>query len=452
MKKRYSTYIPILFLLIDLILINFILFVINDKEYLNLKFLAYINIFWFFSAFITRFYKIYRHYNYFKLTSTLVTQFLIFILGFFTFFTIFREGEIVHNQTKVLITIVVCISFGRLLFFYALKKYRRKGNNYRKVIVLGSDESAKKLIQILKNKKGLGYQFIGYFTNKEENNSNEYLGQLMQYEDFVLTQNIDEIYCSLTELKSKHVRRVKKFANQNNRRVKLIPNSNELSNKNVSSEYYDDSMLILNVKKLPFELLENRIIKRIFDILFSSFVCLFIVSWLYPILWILIKLESRGPAIFKQEREGFNGKEFVCYKFRSMYVNKYANKVHATKNDSRVTRIGAFLRKTSLDEIPQFFNVLLGTMSVVGPRPHLESLAVEYQKDVDNYLERHAVKPGITGLAQISGYRGEIKKRSDIKNRVRLDIFYIENWSFMLDVKIVVSTILSIFQGDENAY
>ena len=166
----------------------------------------------------------------------------------------------------------------------------------------------------------------------------------------------------------------------------------------------------------------------------------------------MVKLESKGPLLFKQKREGINVEKFVCYKFRSMRMNNLSHKVHATKNDNRVTKIGSFLRKTSMDELPQFINVLLGDMSVVGPRPHLESLSLEYQKDVKDYLKRHIVKPGITGLAQISGYRGEVKKKSDIKNRVRLDIFYIENWSFLLDLKIIIKTVLNVFKGDEKAY
>jgi putative colanic acid biosynthesis UDP-glucose lipid carrier transferase len=171
-----------------------------------------------------------------------------------------------------------------------------------------------------------------------------------------------------------------------------------------------------------------------------------------PVLWALIKLESKGPAFFKQEREGIDGLQFTCYKFRSMKSHVDPESAHTTKNDKRVTKLGAFLRKTSMDELPQFLNVLEGDMSVVGPRPHLKNLSLEYQKEVANYMERHVVKPGITGLAQVSGYRGEIRKRSDIKNRVRLDIFYIENWSFLLDLKIIFKTVFNMFKGEEKAY
>ena len=241
------------------------------------------------------------------------------------------------------------------------------------------------------------------------------------------------------------------FTNKNSIVLKLIPEANEFYSKNFDIQYYDNT-LVLNVRKLPFDYPHNRVIKRIFDIIFSLLVILLVMSWLTPILWILVKLESKGPLFFRQEREGINGDKFMCYKFRSMKLNKMADKVHASKDDLRTTKLGRFLRKTSIDEMPQFFNVLKGEMSTVGPRPHMTSLSLEYQKEIDNYMERHAVKPGVTGLAQVSGYRGEVRKTADIKNRVRLDIFYIENWSFFLDLKIIVQTVLNALKGEEKAY
>ena len=210
--------------------------------------------------------------------------------------------------------------------------------------------------------------------------------------------------------------------------------------------------LFLKAKKLPFELVETKIVKRFFDIVFSILIIVFVLSWLIPILWILIKLESKGPLFFKQKRDGLNGDQFVCFKFRSMQINPVSNLIQTTKNDYRITNIGKFIRGTSIDELPQFFNVFLGDMSVVGPRPHMKSQSKNFILDVDNYMRRNSVKPGITGLAQIRGYRGEIEKKSDIENRVRLDIFYIENWSFFLDVRIIIQTFLNIFKGDEKAY
>jgi len=170
------------------------------------------------------------------------------------------------------------------------------------------------------------------------------------------------------------------------------------------------------------------------------------------ILGIIIKLDSKGPSFFKQKRDGLNGKQFFCYKLRSMNVNTDADKVSATKDDKRITKVGAFLRRSSLDELPQFFNVLFGDMSVVGPRPHINIQTKKYLNEVKNYLVRNSVKPGITGLAQISGFRGEVIQKSDIENRVRFDIFYIENSSFFLDLQIILQTFLIFFKKEEKAY
>ncbi|MFY7670602.1 undecaprenyl-phosphate glucose phosphotransferase [Tenacibaculum sp. MEBiC06402] len=438
-------------MLVDLLLINIVVFFVFEKVHQSLQFHAYISIFWLITSVITNYYKVYRFTNVYRLLKLTVVQALFFILGFFAYFGIFKEGEIVNTQFKTLVITLGSLALIKVAFFILQKKIRQSGSNFKRVIFFEKDDTAKKMIKLFQNKSSLGYSYLGFFSSKISEDTN-YLGNEEDFYGYLKVEKVDEVYATLSHLKKSQLKKLTKYSSLHNITLKLIPDSKEFYSKSRNVEFYDETLKVLSVKKLPFDLPENKIIKRAFDIIFSSFVCLFIISWLYPILWVLIKLESKGPAIFKQEREGFNGEEFVCYKFRSMRMNNQADKIHATKNDSRVTKIGSFLRKTSLDEIPQFFNVLLGSMSVVGPRPHLESLAIEYQKDVDNYLERHAVKPGITGLAQISGYRGEIKKKSDIKNRVRLDIFYIENWSFMLDVKIVVSTVLSIFKGDENAY
>jgi putative colanic acid biosynthesis UDP-glucose lipid carrier transferase len=437
--------------IIDVLLINSVIYSINDPQFLNIFFLSYISFFWLITSHFFGFYKVYRYTSIFKIISLLCKQGLLFTLGYFSYFGIFTEGIVVNNQFLILTYIVFSISVVKFLWLLFLKKYRAVGKNFRTAVVVGFDESSKNIIKLFKSKSNLGYKYLGFFSKKESEN-NEYLGEVNDIFKYVNDNSVDEIYCSLTSLSEDQIKEINKFAIDKKIVLKLIPNSNDLYSKKQTTEYYDDGLLVLNVDKLPFEFNENFYIKRIFDIFFSLFVCVFLLSWLAPILWILVKLESKGPLLFKQKREGINGKEFVCYKFRSMRINMLADKVHATVNDSRITKIGAFLRKTSMDELPQFINVLLGDMSVVGPRPHLESLSLEYQKEVDDYLKRHIVKPGITGLAQVSGYRGEIKKTSDIKNRVRFDIFYIENWSFFLDLKIIIRTIFNVFTGEEKAY
>lgn len=438
-------------LIIDLLLIILIIYFTYNKYYLNFYFLQYISIFWILTSYFIGFYNVYRHTRILRLVNLLFKQFVIFILGYYAYFGVFRKGNIVQDDLFVLSSILLVISVVKLLWFFILKKYRALGNNLRSAVVLGFDESAKNIIRLFKSKSNLGYKYLGFFSDNVFKNT-ERRGNFYDVMDYARNNQVDEIYLSLKGHSREQVNIIKKFTTEKNIVLKLIPNTIELYSKNQTVEYYDDALMVLNVQKLPFDFAENFYKKRIFDICFSLVISIFILSWLMPILWVIVKLESKGPLIFKQKREGINGTEFVCYKFRSMKINSQSDKVHATKNDVRITKIGAFLRKTSMDELPQFINVLFGDMSVVGPRPHLETLSLEYQKDVNDYLKRHIVKPGITGLAQISGYRGEIKKKSDIKNRVRLDIFYIENWSFFLDIKIIIQTVLNIFKGEEKAY
>ena len=211
-------------------------------------------------------------------------------------------------------------------------------------------------------------------------------------------------------------------------------------------------MPIITLRDEPLTDFVNRVIKRIFDILFSLFVILFILSWLFPIIAIIIKLNSKGPVLFKQKRSGIDNKEFICYKFRSMTVNRDSDSKQATMNDTRVTRIGKFLRKTSLDEFPQFINVLIGDMSIVGPRPHMIKHTNEYSALIQKYMVRQLVKPGITGAAQVRGFRGETKSLKDMEGRIRLDVWYIENWSFWLDINIIFKTIWNSLKGDDKAF
>ncbi|WP_129715968.1 sugar transferase [Pedobacter sp. SYP-B3415] len=196
----------------------------------------------------------------------------------------------------------------------------------------------------------------------------------------------------------------------------------------------------------------NQIKKRIADVVISLLVIVFILSWLFPIIGILIKLQSRGPILFKQLRSGRDDVPFYCYKFRSMRVNGDSDVRQASKTDDRITPIGRFLRSTSLDEFPQFINVFLGDMSVVGPRPHMIRHTEHYKQLIHRFMVRHFLKPGITGWAQISGCRGETRQKEDMERRVQHDIWYLENWSSGLDMKIVLLTMLAVIKGDENAF
>tara|TARA_R110002073_G_scaffold325056_1_gene503587 strand:+ start:23005 stop:24363 length:1359 start_codon:yes stop_codon:yes gene_type:complete len=448
-KNRFSYLIKPLQLLFDYFAIVGVLFYISDEQFLNSTFLSYIFLCWLFSAIFTGYYKVYRYTKLLRVFWIFIKHSIVFTFGFFAFFGFFREGLSVGNQFLVLNSIFIITLSLKIIGYYLLKLYRKSGKNYRKVIVLGDNNSTKRITRLFHNRPSLGYKYLGFFTDL---NNEDKLGNIDECYDYSINKSVDEIYCSLPEFDKEQVKKITRFANTHSISIKLIPDFDQLYSKVSNVEYYDDALMVLGVKKLPFEFLENYAVKRGFDIVFSLLICVLVLSWLYPLLWLFIKLESKGPAIFKQTREGINGDEFLCYKFRSMRLNKMSDKVHASKNDPRVTKSGSFIRKTSIDELPQFINVLKGDMSVVGPRPHVEALSKEYQEEVDDYLKRHAMKPGITGLAQVSGYRGEVKKRLDIKNRVRMDIFYIENWSFLLDIKIIMITVLNVFKGEDKAY
>lgn len=215
---------------------------------------------------------------------------------------------------------------------------------------------------------------------------------------------------------------------------------------------YSGYIPIILGRTIPLDEFFHKIVKRLFDITFSILIIVGILSWLIPIMAVIIKLDSKGPVFFVQKRNGLNNREFKCFKFRSMEVNELADIEQVSKNDARITKVGKFIRKTSIDELPQFLNVLLGDMSVVGPRPHMVSHTNMYAERIDKFMVRHFIKPGITGLAQTKGFRGEVESDNDIINRVRYDIFYMEKWSILLDLKIIFNTVYNTLKGDQKAY
>jgi putative colanic acid biosynthesis UDP-glucose lipid carrier transferase len=448
--KKYSKLIRPLIILFDLLIINIIVFFLSDREHWNLQFILYINLFWLSIAFYTKFYNVYRYTHVLKLITLLFSQFFVFLLAYFAYYTIFEEGVIVSKQSNVVFSFMATITSFKFFFFFLLKKYRLKGNNYRNVVVFGESKSAQNVATLFLKRQDLGYRFCGFFSDKQSSSKN-FLGSIKDGLEYTKKETIDEIYCEVSSVSSLKLKEIRRYCNENKIEFSLIPENKAIYSKDFILEHYG-TIPVLKPKQLPFERIETHILKRSFDVLFSLFVCVLLLSWLLPILWVIVKVNSKGKFFFKQKRDGINGEQFYCYKIRSMKENYLSDVVSASKNDDRITSVGMFLRKSSLDELPQFFNVLIGNMSVIGPRPHMNIQTEKYLKEIDNYLTRNSVKPGITGLAQVSGYRGEVKKKSDIENRVRLDVFYIENWSFFLDIKIIAQTVLNVFKGQESAY
>lgn len=279
----------------------------------------------------------------------------------------------------------------------------------------------------------------------------QYLGKLDEIKAYVTKNKINEIYYSLTDNTDNAITDLIVFSEKNMVRFFIIPEFFNYIRRRFILRFID-SVPVVSLRNEPLVHLPNRFIKRGFDIVFSLLVILIIFPPVFLIIGSLIKLSSPGPLLFKQKRTGQRGISFNCYKFRSMRLNSNSDKQQATKDDPRITKIGAFIRKTSIDELPQFFNVLKGDMSVVGPRPHMLKHTEEYSRLIDKFMIRHLVKPGITGWAQVTGYRGETKTLNDMEGRVQKDVWYIENWSFLLDLKIIAKTLINAFKGEKMAY
>ena len=386
--------------------------------------------------FVTKFHKFLKHYS-------------IFSLAYFTVIAISRADISVSYELFVLSFLMFLLIFYRWFFFAVRRLYRIEGGNYVNVVVVGEDKNLK-VIQKVFMEPQYGYRYKGFFRHAKSKDKN-YLGTIDRCYEYILKNNIDEIYCIVSQLSNEELVKLISFADNNLKHIKLVPDNKEIFTRAMNVELFE-TVPVLKLRNSPLEMNYAKYGKRAFDLVFSLLVILLILSWCIPLLFIVTRWESKGPLFFKQLRHGYNKKSFFCYKFRSMAENRYADKKMCTKNDGRVTRIGKFIRKTSIDELPQFFNVLLGQMSVVGPRPHMEAHTNEYSKSVDKYLVRHFAKPGITGLAQIKGYRGEIVKPSDIINRTRLDIFYLEKWSPGLDLKIIYKTVQNLISGEEKAF
>lgn len=448
---RYSKYIRPISVSLDLLVITILsLFFFRELNLNMVYYLLYQTFAWFFIAFIVRFYDVYRFTTPVEIISKLIRQAALFLLVVIAFFPFAKTAIFSGKAIAIFMScsFVIIILFKYFLFYY-LKRYRIiTQNNFRSAIIIGYTPEAIRLKEVFESRKDYGYRFEGYFSDKKQNL--EVKGKVEDIKEFVLDKNIDEIYCSLNEISNEKLKELVEFADDNKKQIKFIPDSKEIFSKNLKIDYYE-LFPVLSLQKTQLHNPTIKGVKRGFDILFSLFVIVFILSWMMPLIAILIKLESKGPIFFKQGRPGLDENEFFCYKFRSMQVNETTER-EASKNDPRVTKMGRFMRKTSLDELPQFFNVLLGDMSVVGPRPHLWSQNKSYASKIKKYMVRHYVKPGITGLAQVKGYRGEIETDDDMINRIKFDVFYIENWSIVMDIKIIIQTVINIFKGEDKAY
>ena len=444
---RYSGYIRPFSYLIDLIIINVLAIYIIPLQVHEIFYYIFISCIWFIIAANLGFYEVYRYTKVISILNCSLKQGILFVLFFLALEFFYTENP---NSQKVVLFTAIAVSLIlliKLFIYYFLRKFRVLfGGNFRTVVLLGNNKNINPLQRFFTENPDYGYQLIKVFNleNHKKTRINECFS-------FVLENKIDEIYCSMANLSNRQINDITDFADNNLKTLKFIPDEKQILSRNFTFEYYD-YIPIISLRNILLDETLNKAFKRVFDIVFSVVIIVGILSWLTPILAIMIKLDSKGPLFFVQKRNGLNYKEFNCYKFRSMELNDQADLYQVSKNDIRVTKVGKLIRKTSIDELPQFLNVLLGEMSVVGPRPHMVSHTNIYALNIDKFMVRHFIKPGITGLAQTKGFRGEIETDGDIINRVKYDIFYIENWSVLLDIKIIFSTIFNTLKGDKKAY
>lgn len=355
-----------------------------------------------------------------------------------------------------ILSLVLAISLWRLFSRRLVKAARRKEWGRSGVILVGSGDNNVALYKELVEDISAGYNVLGYFDERPSGRYPEecpYLGTVSGVTAF-LDEHPDQVrnlYCNLPAKYGKEVFSIIKYCERNVVRFYRVLEVGDYRYHKVYFNMMGD-VPCLGFYDEPLSWVENRMVKRAFDILFSlAFLCTLFVPVLI-VVSIITKITMPGPIFFRQKRNGIYGKEFYCLKFRSMKVNSQADTMQATRNDPRTTRWGSIMRKTNIDELPQFINVLLGDMSVVGPRPHMIKHTEEYSALIDKYMVRHFIKPGVTGWSQINGFRGETKELEQMENRVKGDIWYMEHWNFWLDIYIIYKTVANVIVGEKNAY
>ncbi|WP_448699621.1 undecaprenyl-phosphate glucose phosphotransferase [Mucilaginibacter sp. AW1-3] len=467
MIAKYSNFLKTLNLVFDYLILNVSMIITYleidrsgiswtvNKQYLPI--VLSINLIWLLSTNITGLYEYVLNNNSVKTFQSVYKTYILFICFIFVSVVIIIGTNFYfitrHYLYYSMILFGFLIGVWKTIFLLIRRNNRTLISDSINVVIVGARQSGFELQKFFSENSFKGYKVLGFFDDDASKiaNKNLYLGSNNDFIEYISNNKVDEIFCALPTAEHSTIQKLMLSADKNLIRFRIVPEYHEYLNKPTYLQSFGN-IPVIAVREEPLENRFNQLVKRSFDIIFSLFVIVFVLSWLLPILAILIKLESKGPVFFVQLRPGLYHKPFKCYKFRSMKINRDADTIQATKDDSRITKIGAFLRKTSMDEFPQFFNTLIGNMSVVGPRPNMMIHTEQYAELIDKFMVRHFLKPGITGWAQVNGFRGETKTTEAMEKRVEADVWYLENWSFFLDVQIIVLTLWNILKGEENAF
>ena len=456
--QKYARYIPLISLTGDFVLLNLFFVagfclthhVPDCFAPVYLLFYAYLNISWALLVIIFGAHHIDRNTRKKSILFAYIKIIVFFFFLFLMFFQVTPLSYFPRDDIGYLFIFYFAALLGwKFVLYYGFILYRKWGFNYRNVLIIGHSPRTRELQQYFETNRWHGYRFKGYVDEKKRPEDN-IIGSWPELDQLITTHHIDEVYIALHRLPARVREEISQVLAEFPVRVRIVPDMGHFSFKSAELLHYG-STPVLQVHQGPLSHWYNRLLKRLFDVLLSLLVILLVLSWMTPLLYVLSLFGSRQGVFFRQDRTCIDGGVFSCIKYRSMHQNDEADLRQAKPNDSRVTSVGRFLRRFSLDELPQFINVLRGEMSVVGPRPHMLRHTDEYRKLVKRFMLRHTVKPGITGLAQVNGYRGPIINREDIRKRVQFDVHYIENWSFNMDVKIILLTLWVIVKGQAKA-
>ncbi len=380
---------------------------------------------------------------------------LVHALAFGTLFSLADFGQLsLRFFVAFYVAFFICLASYRLLFRAVIKCYRRHGGNSRTIILIGSDENMHELYGEISIDPAYGFRVMGYFAPASSlvyPDNVPYLGNVDDALPWIRQHGVEMVYCGLSSSYGPQILPIINYCENHFIHFYSVPSIRNYLKRRMYMQLVGNTP-VLSIRREPLADVQNRLLKRLFDILFSGLFLCTAFPFIYLIVGTAIKLSSPGPVFFRQKRTGINGREFWCYKFRSMRVNADADRVQATLHDPRKTRVGEFIRKTSIDELPQFINVFLGQMSVVGPRPHMLKHTDEYSHLIEKYMVRHLVKPGITGWAQVNGFRGETSELWQMEGRVKLDIWYLEHWTPALDLFIIYKTVKNAIHGEKEAY
>jgi len=441
------TLVRVFFFSTDLLFLNLAIYAsyriqqsVDDQ--VNLVYLLiYSSLAWLFLALVSNPYGVTKNWTLTKIIKNQVVFLLIHILVVASLILFFKKSYSVSQMVYIYLMFIPTFILWKVGIFY-LRRIKT-GTVIRNYLIIGKNELAFELRKYFLLNPDEQFRFVGYFNFNEN--------FIEEVRDFCDQNEVHQIFCCVPNVTEPEIARLVNFGLDSLIQVKIVTEASPEGQRTLTLDKKDWSPAFESAV-IPLDEARHQFAKRVFDLIFSSFFVILVLSWLVPVIAILIKLESKGPIFFVQKRNGQGNIPFGCIKFRTMVVNQESDTKQATKNDSRITRVGKFLRKSSIDEFPQFINVLIGQMSVIGPRPHPIKLNEEFASRITNIMARHYVKPGITGLAQCMGYRGETKDLADMENRVRLDRYYIEHWTFWFDIKIVFLTVVSLLRGSEKAY